>query len=851
MRNRVPRKRLKKRLIVSSIILVSAAMLLITLTVGIMMTMEIKQLLSNSLRHEAMEILLDMERQIGYLHQDIKSFTQNDFIINSLIDPQGRNKYLPAMVRGFNASENWGSIAITDFEGKLIYSQESASPVPQNSAYLRTALATGQPTLFTGEANRLFLIQPIFYYQTTQGSAIVALPFDQLMKPLLNNRKDLFLKIFSDATPVFLQYPDKSSKYITENIYADEKTPFLHKLKFSMRVGRPEAVFMNSVKKAVIQLLLITCLFILIAIAVASRIGNSIARPILELCTKVHRAGEDEMRKCYPVGTDDELEELALAFDQRSEELVAARRDMEKRVEERTLDLAEAKAAAENATRAKSEFLANMSHEIRTPMNVIIGMSRLIRKTELTPPQREYMDMVHDSSEVLLSLIEDILDFSKIEAGKIELESADFDLKELTAKTTDMLKLKASEKGLLLECRIPENVPRFVKGDSARLRQVILNLVNNAVKFTESGEITLEIFTENETDHQTTLGFSVADTGIGIPRDRLDRLFKPFSQVDASTTRQYGGTGLGLVISSKIVELMGGRMWAESEPGNGATFYFTVCFEKSEGVPEPVFGYRDTASLPAHGIAGIRVLMAEDNLFNQKLAKILLEESGCELDIVSNGKEAVEAVRKGRYDLVLMDVQMPVMDGLEATETLRKEQVQIPIVALTANATAEDRAMCLGAGMNDYITKPIDQKKLRKAISGQVKLLPAGKPDGAQEPVRPDDADIFDRETFLRNLGGDEDLVKELLSLLPEQLDMAVLDLKTAIEQHAEAQDIQKQAHTIKGMAANCFAKRLKEAAWRMEQAAANNELELAPSLMAELEEEIGRLLEIVKPLIR
>lgn len=287
-------------------------------------------------------------------------------------------------------------------------------------------------------------------------------------------------------------------------------------------------------------------------------------------------------------------------------------------------------------------------------------------------------------------------------------------------------------------------------------------------------------------------------------------------------------------------------MSVESEPGNGATFSFTVCFEKSEGVPEPVCGY-DNAPLPESEISCIRVLMAEDNLFNQKLARILLEKSGLCVDIASNGEEAVEAVRKGQYDLVLMDVQMPVMDGIQATETIREEQFQIPIVAMTANATAEDRSRCLDAGMNDYISKPIDQEKLRKAISGQMKRLWAGKTDETDEPVRPDDtADIFDREALLQNLGKDDELMKKILCILPEQLDKAILDLKTAIAQKPDTLDIQRYAHTIKGIAANCFAKRLKEAAWQVEQAAANNELKLMRSSMKELEAESGLLMEIV-----
>ncbi|MCI5143327.1 MAG: response regulator, partial [Candidatus Electrothrix sp. ATG1] len=319
-------------------------------------------------------------------------------------------------------------------------------------------------------------------------------------------------------------------------------------------------------------------------------------------------------------------------------------------------------------------------------------------------------------------LIEDILDLSKIEAGKIEMESLTFDPGELISGTAEMLRIEAENKGLCLSCAITDNIPRSVQGDPTRLCQVITNLVNNAIKFTDQGEIAIEVSLEEETESQVVLIFSVKDTGIGIPSDRFEDLFKPFSQIDPSTTRKYGGTGLGLAISSSIIEMMDGTFRVESSPGKGSTFYCTVRLEKA-GPNEQHLNAEVTEEQKNNmlntSLAGLRCLLAEDNLFNQKLGQILLEKLGISVQTVSNGKEAVEEVRKEEYDFVLMDVQMPVMDGLEATRILKKEQNTVPIIALTANATAKDRADCLAAGMDAYLSKPIDDEKLRETIFRQ------------------------------------------------------------------------------------------------------------------------------------
>lgn len=456
------------------------------------------------------------------------------------------------------------------------------------------------------------------------------------------------------------------------------------------------------------MLAFMTLLYMLIMVMIGTRIHKSILSS-LEL--RFHNESLIKFMSQARNESEDLNEELADEIEQR------------KRIEK---ELHKAKEIAEAASKTKSEFLANMSHEIRTPMNGILGTLQLLQGSDMSESQKQYVSIAYNSGESLLSLLNDILDFSKIEAGKLELEYIPFDVRSLINELAVLLKQKADERRVVIKTELDSEIPEVIRGDSVRIRQILSNLLTNAIKFTEDGDVTMRVSVLEKDDSYARLRFEIIDTGIGISENVQRKLFNSFTQADGSTTRKYGGTGLGLAIVRQLVTMMRGRLGVNSEPGKGSTFWAEIAFEIAHEIASATSEKKPVEEvLELEGLA----LLVEDNPVNQVVAKKMLEKVGIKYEVVNNGEEAVNRLQQNHdFDLVLMDCQMPVMDGYEATQRLREYEKEnrlehLPVIAMTANAMEGDKDKCLAAGMDDYVAKPVKQQALRETLAKYLKSV--------------------------------------------------------------------------------------------------------------------------------
>ncbi len=974
---------------------VALSMATVAVTVGFRLYATISTNLTHELEERARQDARLLLQRIDYLLESATVLVKNPLVVNGLNDAQGRQTYLPDIIRNFREGRDVHAVALVGYDGKPVYSTLETLPTYADSAELRSALANGVVSYIVDVAHGQWVVfVPVSYYSTTQGALVVVYDLGAVARRVLSSDSMIGYRLKAGEKSLYEHQSGSPADMVTaQHPLNSGAQGFLTGLNLQLEVSAPRQHYLEPARSAIRDVALLGLLLTLAAIAIAHWIGFSISRPILTLRRRVAEADGSPEKRCAPLGTDDELEDLAKNFDQRTQELRNIQIHLEDLVAQRTRELEQAKVAAEDASRFKSSFLANMSHEIRTPMNAIIGLTHLIRRAAVDRRQIEQLNRVTQAAQHLLGIINDILDFSKIEEGKLSIEHNDFELDRVFQNLNDLIGDRAAEKRLEIVNCIDPAIPALLRGDRLRLGQVLVNFASNAIKFTEAGSIIFRVRLLSQDETTLTLRFEVSDSGIGLSEEQQERLFQAFEQADASTTRRFGGTGLGLAISKRLVELMGGRIGVDSTLGQGSTFWFELPLQRAaaastvarsltlprglrvlvvddvvdarvaledmllsfsarvrtaesgeqaiaamheamatgqpfdlvmmdwampgmDGIetsrrilgldlqPAPKIilataygGEWSAEQLAAIGIAaqlnkpvtpsvlhdamlgvlsgqnplppapaadspaaldlsplrGRNILLAEDNPINREVALELLEETGLRVDVAVDGQEAFEKATKTAYDLILMDVQMPNLDGLEATRKLRAfpERRNVPILAMTANAFDEDKRACLEAGMNDHVPKPVDPDHLFRTL---LQWMPAQAQPAALHESPTDLQDNGDDEQLRQQLAridgldlgiglhamrGKLPVYLRLLGMFADNHDGEAEVIQAALAR-GQLDEVQRYAHSLKGSAGSLGLQNIQRIAAAIELPLKQNAPE-APLLVQQALEELAQ----------